>query len=112
MDTKQHGGKRENAGRKPLVDAAKKQTAVIRLPVELLPMLEQLKQGGLIVVTANQDNDIERLKQRSMALAEQHDKALQRVISLDGLKNTPLRQEYQVELLNKELTKLKQKDRA
>lgn len=38
-----HGGKREGAGRKKLPDSKKKQAAVVRVPVELLPVIEQLK---------------------------------------------------------------------
>lgn len=41
-----HGGKRENAGRKPIDQALKKpETVTIRIKKELLPEIERLKKG-------------------------------------------------------------------
>ena len=75
-----HGGKRDNAGRKKIVDAEKKQTVVIRINVDLLPAIEQLKQG-LNPVTDNQD-ELERLTQRNIDLVYERDNARHDVIRL------------------------------
>jgi hypothetical protein len=65
-----HGGKRTGAGRKP----SGKQTAVVRVDAELLPVIEQLKQG-LINVTGNQA-EIDRLLQVNEKLVFERDGAL------------------------------------
>jgi hypothetical protein len=75
-----HGGKRDNAGRKKIVDAEKKQTVVIRINVDLLPAVERLKQG-LNPVTDNQDK-LERLTQRNIDLVYERDNARHDVIRL------------------------------
>lgn len=64
-----HGGKRTGAGRK----SSGKQTAVIRVDAELLPVIEQLKQG-LIDVTGNQE-EVERLLQVNERLVFERDGA-------------------------------------
>jgi hypothetical protein len=70
-ETNAHGGKRTGAGRK----SSGKQTAVIRIDAELLPAIEQLKQG-LNVVTDNQA-EIERLLQHNEKLVYARDSAQQ-----------------------------------
>jgi hypothetical protein len=88
-----HGGKRDNAGRKKIADTEKKPTTVIRVAVNLLPAIEKLKQG-LNPVTENQQ-EIERWKQRNMELVLERDSALQRVNQLNAELNrlTSLRTE-------------------
>jgi len=65
-----HGGKRTGAGRK----SNGKKTAVIRVDAELLPVIEQLKQG-LISVTGNQA-EIDSLLQVNEKLVFERDSAL------------------------------------
>ena len=117
MNTKQHGGKRENAGRKPLPDEAKKQTAVVRVPVELLPMVEQLKQGSLVDTPPNRYDiedsaEVERLKQRGVELVEQRDKEHLQVIrlksELETAKREPMRLKVELSAAKRELDKHKQ----
>lgn len=64
-----HGGKRTGAGRK----SSGKETAVIRVDAELLPMIEQLKQG-LITVTDNQA-EIDKLKEVNALRVKELDSA-------------------------------------
>lgn len=59
------GGKRENAGRK----SSGKQTVVIRVDAELLPIIEQIKQHGFDSCNSNQDA-IEQLKSENVKLLE------------------------------------------
>ena len=75
-----HGGKRDNAGRKKIVNAEKKQTVVIRINVDLLHAIEKLKQG-LNPVTDNQ-GELERLTQRNLDLVYERDNARHEVIRL------------------------------
>lgn len=74
MTATRHGGKRENAGRKKLADAERKQTTVIRVDSQLLPAIEQLKHG-LNPVTENQ-RELERWQQRNMELVLERDQAI------------------------------------
>lgn len=74
-----HGGKRINAGRKALPDTEKKKTVVIRIDYELLPSIEQLKQG-LNLVTIIQE--IDRLKERNLELVYERDNALHAITKL------------------------------
>lgn len=64
-DNKTRGGKRENAGRK----SSGKQTVVVRVDAELLPIIEQIKQNGFDSCNSNQDA-IERLKSENTKLLE------------------------------------------
>jgi hypothetical protein len=84
-----HGGKRDNAGRKKLTDVEKKQTVVIRVDVNLLPLINQLKQG-VNPVTENQD-ELGRWQQRNIELVIERDSAM-----------------YSVNQLNTEINHLKQ----
>jgi hypothetical protein len=74
MTATRHGGKRDNAGRKKLTDAERKQTTVIRVDSQLIPAIEQLKQG-LNPVTENQ-RELERWQQRNMELVLERDQAI------------------------------------
>ena len=76
------GGKRNNAGRKKIADAEKKQTTVIRIDKNLIPAIEQLKQG-LNPVTENQD-ELERWKQRNIELVVERDSAIHNVNKLNA----------------------------
>jgi hypothetical protein len=85
-----HGGKRTGAGRKP----SGKQTTVIRVDAELLPVIEQLKQG-LINVAGNQA-EIDCLLQINEKLVFERDQAKEELahfralaIELKALKPTP-----------------------
>lgn len=69
-----HGGKRDNAGRKKLINVEQKQTVVIRVDVNLLPLINQLKQG-VNPVTENQD-ELERWQQRNIELVIERDRAM------------------------------------
>jgi dynactin complex subunit len=105
MESNKHGGFRNNAGRKPLPENAKKKTSVIRIDAELLPLVEKLKQG--LPVTQNQvwqqttalteddlkeqANCIERLMSENTLLKAtnaQLDKELQR-IKIDSSNHAP-----------------------
>ena len=62
------GGVREGAGRKP----SKKQTVVVRVPVELLPMIEDAKLGvsSSINLQSATDNElVDELERRGLNLA-------------------------------------------
>lgn len=63
--TSNWGGIRPGAGRK----STGKQTVTVRVPVELLPMIEEAKRTGLIPVTNNQDVEL-------LAKVQQLEKAL------------------------------------
>jgi chromosome segregation ATPase len=105
-----HGGKRDNAGRKKIADTEKKKTAVIRVDVNLLPAIEQLKQG-LNPVTENQA-EIERLTQINANLVDELDNALREIeklvaehqVKMDSLKaeNEALKAKLNLQKINKQ----------
>jgi hypothetical protein len=60
----QHGGKRENAGRKPVKPELKKgKTVVIRVEEKLLPEIEKLKNGETAQKEQNEKLKTEMIKQ-------------------------------------------------
>lgn len=63
--SKQHGGKRTGAGRK----SSGKQTIVVRIDAELLPIIERIKQHGFDSYNNNQDA-IEQLQNQNTKLLE------------------------------------------
>lgn len=72
------GGKRDGAGRKP----TGKQTVVIRVDAELLPLIEQLKQG-LNTVTDNQA-EIDKLLAVNALRVSERDTARAELYNLTG----------------------------
>ena len=101
-----HGGKRDNAGRKKIADVEKKQTTVIRVDKELLPAIEQLKQG-LNIVTDNQD-ELNHWKQRNIELVVEHDSAMHSINQL----NAELNRVKQLKIENNALKMLLSKQKT
>jgi molecular chaperone DnaK (HSP70) len=107
------GGKRPNAGRPSLPDNVKKQTVVIRVDVDLLPAIEELKNNSLISVTENQmvKTELERFKQRNQELVMKYDAEHLRVVSLTSklemAKREPTQLRYEIKELEGKLNKQK-----
>jgi hypothetical protein len=109
----QRGGKRLNAGRPTLPDNLKKRTAVIRVDIELLPAIEELKNNTLISVTENQmvKTELERFKQRNQELVMKYDAEHLQVVSLTSklemVKREPTQLRYEIKELERKLNKQK-----
>jgi uncharacterized protein (UPF0335 family) len=96
MESK-HGGLRNNAGRKPLPENAKKETSVIRIDAELLPLIEKLKRG--LSVTQNQ------VLKQTTALTE--DDLKEQANCIERLMTDKAQLSAQVQQLEKKLQKIK-----
>ena len=82
-----HGGKRDGAGRKP----SGRKTITIRVDVELLPAIEQLKRGELINDTTSKQAEIDRLLEVNALRVSERDAAR---IERDQLKSQLTRLEW------------------
>jgi hypothetical protein len=98
-----HGGKRDGAGRKP----SGRKTTTIRVDVELLPAIEQLKRGELLNDTTSKQAEIDRLLEVNMQRVLERDAAR---IERDQLKSQLTRLEW-LRDENKTLTTQLAKDR-
>ena len=98
-----HGGKRDGAGRKP----SGRKTITIRVDVELLPAIEQLKRGELINDTISKQAEIDRLLEVNALRVSERDAAR---IERDQLKSQLTRLEW-LRDENKTLTTQLAKDR-
>ena len=83
-----HGGKRDGAGRKP----SGKKTTIIRVDVELLPAIEQLKRGELINDTEiKYKQEIDRLLEVNALRVSERDAV---IVERDQLKSQLTRLEW------------------
>lgn len=78
------GGSRPGAGRKP---TGKPETIAVRIPIELLPIIEQMKKGNFDNSTAIKEREIEQLKAHiavlENTLQETKQSTLSRIKSLE-----------------------------